>query len=82
MAELNNFLHYHSFQQILWKKVSRSGYQSGFRQKSSLSLRRIVEVRRGQQTPQFDKFPYEEVEDLSFSLLFESESEGTNYTVQ
>ena len=59
------------FQQILWRTTTRAGY----RQKSSLSLRRIVEIRKGQQTAQFDKFPYEQVEDKSFSLLFESESE-------
>ena len=34
-----------------------------------------MEVRRGQQTPRFDKFPYEQVEGQSFSLLFEVESE-------
>ena len=60
-----------AIQQILWRISTGTGYS----QKRSLSLRRVVEVRTGQQTPQFDKFPYEQVEDQSFSLLYESESE-------
>ena len=38
-----------------------------------VSLHKVVEVREGQKTKQFDKFPFEEVSDQSFSLIFEEE---------
>ena len=38
-----------------------------------MSLHKVVEVREGQKTKQFDKFPFEEVSDQSFSLIFEEE---------
>lgn len=40
---------------------------------SLVSLDKIVEVRCGQQTKNFIKFPYTEVESQSFSLIFEKE---------
>ena len=55
----------------MWKNIT----SSRFPQNNSLSLRKVVEIRLGQRTNKFDKFPYEQVEDKSFSLLFESESE-------
>ena len=36
-------------------------------------LDRVVEVRCGQQTKNFVKFPYTEVESQSFSLMFEKQ---------
>ena len=36
-----------------------------------VSLSKVLEVRKGQLTERFDQFPYEEVEDQSFSLIFE-----------
>ena len=39
----------------------------------SVSLHKIVEVREGQNTEKFDKFPFEQVEHQSFSLIFEEE---------
>ena len=42
----------------------------------TVSLHRIAEVREGQETEKFHKFPYEEVESQSFSLLFDDESGG------
>ncbi len=42
--------------------------------KNSLSLRKVVEIRKGQETVRFDKFPYDQVADKSFSLLYESEN--------
>ena len=38
-----------------------------------MSLHRVVEVREGQKTDMFDKFPYEQVENQSFSLLYQKE---------
>ena len=38
-----------------------------------VSLHKVVEVREGQKTKQFDKFPFEQVSDQSFSLIFEEE---------
>ena len=43
----------------------------------SVCLDRVVEVRCGQQTKNFVKFPYTEVESQSFSLMFEKQ-QGTN----
>ena len=40
----------------------------------AVSFHRIVEIREGQLTEEFDRFPYEEVEGQSFSLMFEEES--------
>ena len=38
-----------------------------------VSLHKVVEVREGQRTEQFDKFPFEQVSGQSFSLIFEEE---------
>lgn len=38
-----------------------------------VSLDKVVEVRCGQQTRNFIKFPYTEVESQSFSLIFEKD---------
>lgn len=35
-----------------------------------VSLHKVVEVREGQRTTMFDKFPYEQVENQSFSLVY------------
>ena len=40
-----------------------------------MKLHKIVEVREGQWTDSFNKFPYDEVQDQSLSLIFEEESE-------
>ena len=40
-------------------------------------LDRVVEVRCGQQTKNFVKFPYTEVESQSFSLMFEKQQGNT-----
>ena len=39
----------------------------------SVSLHKVVEVREGQQTDMFDKFPYEQVKEQSFSLMYMKE---------
>ena len=39
----------------------------------AVSLHRVVEVREGQNTEMFDKFPYELVEKQSFSLIYQQE---------
>ena len=36
-----------------------------------MSLHRILEIREGQQTAKFDKYPYDEVWYQSFSIVFE-----------
>ncbi|XP_064406324.1 1-phosphatidylinositol 4,5-bisphosphate phosphodiesterase delta-1-like [Halichondria panicea] len=56
--------------QILWRRNDASA----FRQKSSLKLHKVVEVREGQLTDSFNKFPYDEVEKQSLSLIFEQET--------
>lgn len=38
-----------------------------------VSLHKVVEVREGQNTEMFDKFPYEPVEKKSFSLMYQHE---------
>ena len=38
-----------------------------------MSLHKVVEVREGQNTEMFDKFPYEQVEKQSFSLVYQQE---------
>ena len=38
-----------------------------------MSLHKVVEVRKGQRTHMFDKFPYEQATDQSFSLIYEQE---------
>ena len=40
---------------------------------SLVGLDKVVEVRCGQQTKNFIRFPYTEVESQSFSLIFEKE---------
>ena len=35
-----------------------------------VSLHKVVEVREGQRSTMFDKFPYEQVENQSFSLVY------------
>ena len=42
-------------------------------------MARVVEVRCGQQTKNFVKFPYTEVESQSFSLIFEKQQGTTVY---
>ena len=37
---------------------------------TTVSLHKVVEVREGQRSTKFDKFPYEQVEKQSFSLLY------------
>ena len=37
----------------------------------------IVDVKEGQDSDGFDRYPYEEVEDQSFSLLYEGEILGS-----
>lgn len=44
---------------------------------SLVCLDRVIEVRCGQQTKNFVKFPYNEVEEQSFSLMFEKQ-QGIN----
>ena len=39
----------------------------------------IVDVKEGQDSDGFDRYPYEEVEDQSFSLLYEGEILGIVY---
>lgn len=41
----------------------------------TVKLHKVVEVREGQWTDSFNKFPYDEVKDQSLSLIFEEESE-------
>ena len=36
-----------------------------------MSLHKVLEIREGQLTRKFDQFPYEEVEEQSFSLIME-----------
>ena len=45
----------------------------------AVSLHRVVEVREGQNTAQFDKFPFEKAEKQSFSLIYPQE--GTSPTL-
>ena len=47
---------------------------------SSVCLDRVIEVRCGQQTKNFVKFPYNEVEEQSFSLMFEKQ-QGINFFI-
>ncbi len=42
---------------------------------NTVKLHKVVEVREGQLTESFNKFPYDEVEKQSLSLIFEQESE-------
>lgn len=53
---------------IMWKKRGRA---FSFNFSNTLCMARVVEVRCGQQTKNFVKFPYTEVESQSFSLIFE-----------
>ncbi|XP_078346086.1 1-phosphatidylinositol 4,5-bisphosphate phosphodiesterase zeta-1-like [Oculina patagonica] len=55
---------------IMWKKRGRA---HSFTFTNTLCLDRVVEVRCGQQTKNFVKFPYTEVESQSFSLMFEKQ---------
>lgn len=55
---------------IMWKK---RGKANSFTFTNTLCLDRVVEVRCGQQTRNFVKFPYTEVESQSFSLMFEKQ---------
>ena len=41
-----------------------------------VSLHKVVEVREGQRSTMFDKFPYEQVEKQSFSLLYLHEGDS------
>ncbi|CAH3162232.1 unnamed protein product [Porites evermanni] len=55
---------------IMWKK---RGKAHSFNFANTLCLDRVIEVRCGQQTRNFFKFPYTEVESQSFSLMFEKQ---------
>lgn len=55
---------------IMWKKRGK-GHSFSFT--NTLCLDRVIEVRCGQQTKNFVKFPYNEVEEQSFSLMFEKQ---------
>lgn len=55
---------------IMWKK---RGKAHSFSFTNTLCLDRVIEVRCGQQTKNFVKFPYTEVESQSFSLMFEKQ---------
>ncbi|PFX17769.1 1-phosphatidylinositol 4,5-bisphosphate phosphodiesterase zeta-1-like [Stylophora pistillata] len=55
---------------IMWKKRGK-GHSFSFA--NTLYLDRVIEVRCGQQTKNFVKFPYTEVEEQSFSLMFEKQ---------
>jgi hypothetical protein len=46
-----------------------------------VSLHKVVEVREGQKTRQFDKFPFEQVSGQSFSLIFEEERRSNESSV-
>jgi hypothetical protein len=41
-----------------------------YRALTIVSLHKVVEVREGQNSTMFDKFPYEQVEKQSFSLVY------------
>ena len=43
---------------------------------TTVSLHKVVEVREGQATAMFDKFPYEQVENQSFSLVYLQEGDS------
>lgn len=60
----------HNHIHVMWKKERQS---SNYSLRSSLLLNDITEVRCGQQTRNFQLFPYIEVEKQSFSLIFEKE---------
>ncbi|KAL5474054.1 hypothetical protein EMCRGX_G028627 [Ephydatia muelleri] len=60
---------------IMWKQ---SGL-SDFHMSNTLPLHLVWEIREGQRTKWFDHFPYEEVKDQSFSLIFEEENYGGRY---
>jgi len=53
---------------IMWRRARK-----GYSYKSTLELKKVVEVRCGQQTRNFNQFPYLEVEKQSFSLMFPRE---------
>ncbi|KAJ7372700.1 1-phosphatidylinositol 4,5-bisphosphate phosphodiesterase beta-4 [Desmophyllum pertusum] len=55
---------------IMWKKRGRA---HSFTFTNTVCLDRVIEVRCGQQTKNFVKFPYTEVESQSFSLMFEKQ---------
>ena len=56
--------------QIMWRRPGRSLLKT-YSWKSSLFIGDIVEVRFGQQTKNFEEFPYAEVEKQSLSLIVE-----------
>ena len=41
-----------------------------------VSTQDIVEIRKGQNSDGFDRYPYPEVEEQSFSILVEGERQG------
>ena len=47
----------------------------------TVSLHKVVEVREGQRSAMFDKFPYKQVEKQSFSLVYQQEGRVINYGV-
>ena len=44
-----------------------------------VSTEDIVDVREGQNSDGFDRYPYEEVKEQSFSILVEGEMQGNYY---
>ena len=48
----------------------------------AVSLHRVVEVREGQLTEKFDKFPYEQVKNQSFSLIYQQEGARLEFPLQ
>jgi hypothetical protein len=61
---------------VVWKHHERDFFKrksatTRHKLRSYLSLSKVLEVRKGQLTEKFDQFPYEEVEEQSFSLIFE-----------
>lgn len=62
-----------------WERVIRSELVHMHVYMPAVSLHRVVEVREGQNTAQFDKFPFEKAEKQSFSLIYPQE--GTSPTL-
>lgn len=59
--------------QILWRRTGKRSVMRSFSWNCSLFIGDIVEIRSGQQTRNFNQYPYLEVENQSFSLIFEKE---------
>ena len=46
-----------------------------------VSTQDIVEIRKGQNSDGFDRYPYAEVEKQSFSILVEGEMQGSDIAI-